>query len=172
MLEKKSRHFLKEGASLTQCDCLVAIVVVVIFFVPAFVLAVVFVPATVVAIAVAIAVMVPVMVVLDAPVRTFPVATVVVAPFIVWNDPVWPKNSNRFKWCSLRLHLFFSNCALQSSEGAYNLAFTKLHIRWGRIQVVLTMIPSFRVHVFPRIPARIGKAYYAHWLPHTRHSEP
>ena len=27
--------------------------------------------------------------------------------------------------------------------------------------VVLTMIPSFRVHVFPRIPSRIGKAYYA-----------
>ena len=26
---------------------------------------------------------------------------------------------------------------------------------------MLTMIPSFRVHVFPRIPARIGKAYYA-----------
>ena len=59
------------------------------------------------------------------------------------------------------MHLFFSNCVLQSSEGAYNLAFTKLHIRWGRIQDVLTMIPSFRVHVFPRIPARIGKAYYA-----------
>ena len=28
---------------------------------------------------------------------------------------VWPKNSNRLKWCSLRLHLFFSNCVLQSS---------------------------------------------------------
>lgn len=26
---------------------------------------------------------------------------------------------------------------------------------------MLAMIPSFRVHVFPRIPARIGKAYYA-----------
>ena len=45
-------------------------------FVPAFVLAIVFVPATVVPIAV----MVPVMVVLDAPVRTSLVATVVVAP--------------------------------------------------------------------------------------------
>lgn len=27
--------------------------------------------------------------------------------------------------------------------------------------IVLTMIPSFRVHVFPSIPERIGKAYYA-----------
>ena len=27
--------------------------------------------------------------------------------------------------------------------------------------IALTMIPSFRVHVFPRIPARLGKAYYA-----------
>ncbi|HET8923719.1 MAG TPA: hypothetical protein VFN26_12080 [Candidatus Acidoferrum sp.] len=27
--------------------------------------------------------------------------------------------------------------------------------------IVLMMIPSFRVHVFPRIPARLGKAYYA-----------
>jgi len=25
----------------------------------------------------------------------------------------------------------------------------------------LMMIPSFRVHVFPRIPGRLGKAYYA-----------
>src|SRR5213593_429297 len=53
------------------------------FFVPAFVLAVVFVPAA----AVAIAVMVPVMVVLEAPARTAPVAAVVAAPFIGWNDP-------------------------------------------------------------------------------------
>lgn len=27
--------------------------------------------------------------------------------------------------------------------------------------IVLMMIPSFRVHVLPRIPARLGKAYYA-----------
>ena len=27
--------------------------------------------------------------------------------------------------------------------------------------IALMMIPSFRVHVFPRIPARLGKAYYA-----------
>ena len=27
--------------------------------------------------------------------------------------------------------------------------------------VVLMMIPSFRVHVLPRIPAKLGKAYYA-----------
>src|SRR5690348_17493600 len=54
-----------------------------VFFVPAFVLAVVFVPAA----AVAIAVMVPVMVVLEAPARTVPVAAVVAAPFIMWNDP-------------------------------------------------------------------------------------
>src|SRR5215472_18223706 len=53
------------------------------FFVPAFVLAVVFVPATVVPIAV----MVPVMVVLETPARTSPVATVVVALFIVRGDP-------------------------------------------------------------------------------------
>ena len=60
-----------------------AIVVVVTMFVPAFVLAVVFVPAAVVAIVV----MVPVMVVFEAPVLTVPVATVVAALFIVWNDP-------------------------------------------------------------------------------------
>jgi len=65
-----------------QFDFSVAIVVVVSFFVPAFVLAVVFVPAIVVAIAV----MVPVMVVLEAPVRTSPVATVVATRFIMWND--------------------------------------------------------------------------------------
>ena len=57
--------------------------VVTIFFVPAFVLAVVFVPAT----AVAIVVVVPVMVVLEAPARTAPVATVVAAFFIMWNEP-------------------------------------------------------------------------------------
>jgi uncharacterized membrane protein YozB (DUF420 family) len=27
--------------------------------------------------------------------------------------------------------------------------------------VAITMIPSFRVHVFPRLPAKMGKAYYA-----------
>jgi uncharacterized membrane protein YozB (DUF420 family) len=27
--------------------------------------------------------------------------------------------------------------------------------------ISVMMIPSFRVHVFPRIPARLGKAYYA-----------
>ena len=27
--------------------------------------------------------------------------------------------------------------------------------------VVLTMLPSFRAHVAPRIPLRLGKAYYA-----------
>jgi uncharacterized membrane protein YozB (DUF420 family) len=27
--------------------------------------------------------------------------------------------------------------------------------------IVLLMIPSFRVHVWPRIPAKLGKAYYA-----------
>jgi len=27
--------------------------------------------------------------------------------------------------------------------------------------VAVMMIPSFRVHVFPRIPAKLGKAYYA-----------
>src|SRR5260370_37262298 len=27
--------------------------------------------------------------------------------------------------------------------------------------VVVMMIPSFRVHVLPRVPARLGKAYYA-----------
>jgi len=27
--------------------------------------------------------------------------------------------------------------------------------------IVLMMIPSFRVHVSPRIPLRLGKAYYA-----------
>ncbi len=27
--------------------------------------------------------------------------------------------------------------------------------------IALTMIPSFHVHVFPRIPAKLGKAYYA-----------
>src|SRR6516165_5949405 len=53
------------------------------FFVPAFVLAVVFVPATLVPVVV----MVPVMVVLETPLRTVPVAAVVVAFCIVWNDP-------------------------------------------------------------------------------------
>ena len=57
--------------------------VVTIFFVPAFVLAVVLVPATVVPIAV----MVPVMVVLEPPMWTAPVTSVVVALSIMWNDP-------------------------------------------------------------------------------------
>ena len=57
--------------------------VVTIFLVPALVLTVVFVPAIVVPIAV----MVPVMVVLDTPVRTAPVATVVATLFIVWDNP-------------------------------------------------------------------------------------
>ena len=57
--------------------------VVTIFLVPPLVLTVVFVPAIVVAIAF----MVPVMVVLDTPVRTVPVASVVAALFIVWNNP-------------------------------------------------------------------------------------
>src|SRR5215471_4968510 len=81
--QKKRGTFSKKAPRHKQFDLSVAIVVVVSFFVPAFVLAVVFVPAAVVTIVV----MVPVVVVLDAPVRTFPVATVVVAPFIVWNDP-------------------------------------------------------------------------------------
>src|SRR5262245_61156367 len=66
-----------------EFNFLVAVVVVTIFFVPAFVLAVVLVPATVVPIAV----VVPVMVVLETPVRTSPIANVVAALFIVWNDP-------------------------------------------------------------------------------------
>ena len=57
--------------------------VVTLLFVPALVLAVVLVPATVVPIAV----MVPVMVVLETPARTSPIATVVAALSIVWNDP-------------------------------------------------------------------------------------
>jgi hypothetical protein len=81
--KKKRGTFPKKVPRHNQCNCLVAIVVVVIFLVPAFVLAVVFVPAT----AVAVVVMVPVMVVLEAPARTAPIATVVAALFIVWNDP-------------------------------------------------------------------------------------
>lgn len=44
--------------------------------------------------------------------------------------------------------------------------------------IVLTMIPSFRVHVFPSMPERIGKAYYALATAHAalgtipRHSHP
>src|SRR5215471_11087483 len=53
------------------------------FLIPTFVLAIVFVPPTVVALKV----MIPVMVVLEASVRTAPVATVVAALFIVWGDP-------------------------------------------------------------------------------------
>jgi hypothetical protein len=33
--------------------------------------------------------------------------------------------------------------------------------------IVLTMLPSFRIHVAPRIPLRLGKAYYA---PATAHA--
>jgi len=51
------------------------------FFVPAFVLAVVLVPATLVPVVV----MVPAMVMLDTPVRTVPVASVVAASCVVWN---------------------------------------------------------------------------------------
>src|SRR5262249_10851770 len=80
---KKRGTFSKKVPRHNQCNVLVAIVVAVIFFVPTFVLAVVFVPATVVAIMI----MVPMMVVLDAPARTVPVATVIVATFVVWNDP-------------------------------------------------------------------------------------
>jgi uncharacterized membrane protein YozB (DUF420 family) len=29
------------------------------------------------------------------------------------------------------------------------------------VVIAAMMIPSFRVHVFPRIPAKLGKAYYA-----------
>ena len=29
------------------------------------------------------------------------------------------------------------------------------------VVIAVMMIPSFRVHAFPRIPARLGKAYYA-----------
>src|SRR5215472_15749996 len=84
LLKKKAGHFRKKKCPAEiQSNFLVAIIVVTMFFVPAFVLAVVFVPAT----AVPIAVMVPVMVVLETPVRTSPVATVVAALFIVWNDP-------------------------------------------------------------------------------------
>lgn len=62
---------------------LVAIVIGMSFFVPAFVLAVVLVPA----ILVPVVVMIPFMVMLDTPVRTVPVASVVAAISIVWNDP-------------------------------------------------------------------------------------
>jgi hypothetical protein len=75
--QKNRGTFSKKVPRHNQFDFSVAIVVVVIFFVPAFVLAVVFVPAIVVAIAV----MVPMMVVLEAPVRTSPVAAVVAAPY-------------------------------------------------------------------------------------------
>src|SRR5215468_2028114 len=53
------------------------------FLIPTFVLAIVFVPPTVVALPV----MIPVMFVLEASVRTAPVATEVAALFIVWDDP-------------------------------------------------------------------------------------
>src|SRR5262245_38799472 len=81
--KKKAGHFLKKCPTEIDSNFLVAIVVVTIFFVPAFVLAVVVVPATVVPIAV----MVPVMVVLEMPVRTAPVASIVAALSIMWNDP-------------------------------------------------------------------------------------
>ena len=52
----------------------------------------------------------------------------------------WLAHTRRFRqhaWC-------------QSSVVLLNLAV-----------IALMMIPSFRVHVFPRIPAKLGKAYYA-----------
>src|SRR5215471_9915901 len=64
-------------------DVLVAVVVVMSLFVLAFVLAVVLVPATVIPIVV----MVPVMVMLATPVGTVPVASIVMALCVVWNDP-------------------------------------------------------------------------------------
>jgi hypothetical protein len=33
--------------------------------------------------------------------------------------------------------------------------------------IALTMLPSFRVHVAPRIPLKLGKAYYALAIAHT-----
>src|SRR5262252_5028592 len=81
--ERKRGNFSKKRPAQNCFNFLVAIVVVTILFVPAFVLAVVLVPATVVPIVV----MVPVMVVLETPVRTVPVATVVAALVIVRNDP-------------------------------------------------------------------------------------
>ena len=83
LLQKKAGHiFFQKCPAEINSNFLVAIVVPMLF-VPAFVLAVVFMPATVVPTAV----MVPVMVVLESPARTSPVATVVAAVFIVWNDP-------------------------------------------------------------------------------------
>jgi hypothetical protein len=35
------------------------------------------------------------------------------------------------------------------------------------VLIVLTMLPSFRVHVAPRIPLKLGKAYYALATAHT-----
>lgn len=34
------------------------------------------------------------------------------------------------------------------------------------LMIVLTMLPSFRVHVAPRIPLKLGKAYYAYATAH------
>ena len=34
-------------------------------------------------------------------------------------------------------------------------------VLFNLVVIALMMIPSFRVHVFPRIPAKLGKAYYA-----------
>ena len=52
----------------------------------------------------------------------------------------WLARARRF-----RLH-----AACQSAVVILNLAV-----------IALMMIPSFRTHVFPRIPARLGKSYYA-----------
>ena len=49
-----------------------------------------------------------------------------------------------------RLERFRQHAWCQSAIVLLNLAV-----------IALMMIPSFRVHVFPRIPAKLGKAYYA-----------
>jgi uncharacterized membrane protein YozB (DUF420 family) len=49
-----------------------------------------------------------------------------------------------------RLRHFRSHACCQSMIVLLNLSL-----------IVLTMIPSFREHVFPKIPAKLGKAYYA-----------
>jgi uncharacterized membrane protein YozB (DUF420 family) len=49
-----------------------------------------------------------------------------------------------------RVGRFRQHAACQSAVVILNLAV-----------IVLMMIPSFRIHVFPRIPARLGKSYYA-----------
>jgi uncharacterized membrane protein YozB (DUF420 family) len=49
-----------------------------------------------------------------------------------------------------RLRRFRAHAWCQSSIVLLNLAV-----------IVLTMIPSFRVHVSPKIPVKLGKSYYA-----------